>query len=498
MSALAPRLRWICAIAAVAHLAFLVWFICPYAGGSDSSGYLNSAKLLRSGQLSTPMRVPASFLRSEFPDYFFTPAGFRPGPVADTIVPTYPVGLPLHLLVASWVTGLEQATVLVNVLATFAFATLLFLVAREFGVRPNWAASLALLLTLSPLSVLYALQPMSDLLAATWALALVWSALRSHRHRGWAAAAGLALAVAVLVRPTNVLLAVPALVCLRRDVRTWLMFAASGLPVALALFAYNRALYGSAFATGYGSVSGLFQWGFVPKTLAHYAIWLPVVCSPLVLAALRLPWVKSVPRHQVLALAVWAGVILGPYAAYFCTHEVWWYLRFTLPALPALGIAAALALQDLAWPEWRFSSQLAPSGTAPAPRFFSLPVSGLLLAAALAWMIGWGRYYRIQDTEVFERPYRDVARWIDRQGPDALCITGQASGALMFYSDKPFLLWHEFSPARIRALDDYVRDRQLKLYIVHFAHENHDALPGPWRQVERFRDIVIWERVSSK
>ena len=40
----------------VAYLGFLAIHISPHAGGSDSSGYLNSARLLAQGKFFAPVR----------------------------------------------------------------------------------------------------------------------------------------------------------------------------------------------------------------------------------------------------------------------------------------------------------------------------------------------------------------------------------------------------------------------------------------------------------
>ncbi|MES1168623.1 MAG: hypothetical protein ABUL61_05590, partial [Oleiharenicola lentus] len=291
---------------AIVYTVFLAWYHCPYAGGSDSSGYLNSAKLLLAGKLSTTVRAPDGLTAEVLPRMYLFPLGFRLDAAQQNLLPTYPVGLPLHFAAAGLVVGLGPAATLVGVASALAFALLLYLTCREFGVGPGWSVSVALLAAVSPLTLQYALQAMSDLVATVWCLAVILCALRSHRHAGWAAGAGAALALAVLVRPTNLLLIVPAAIALQPRVRIWVAFVLGGLPGALFLAGYNHALYGTWLTSGYGDVSSLFALRHVPPTLWHYAIWVPVIATPLVLAATALPWLK-LDRRKKLTLLAWAG-----------------------------------------------------------------------------------------------------------------------------------------------------------------------------------------------
>src|SRR5688572_25804139 len=58
----APRwFVWLGVIALAGYALFLGAHTTVVAGGSDSSGYLNSARLLASGRLQTEVRVPPEF-----------------------------------------------------------------------------------------------------------------------------------------------------------------------------------------------------------------------------------------------------------------------------------------------------------------------------------------------------------------------------------------------------------------------------------------------------
>ncbi len=489
-------------VAATAYAAFLLWYHCPYAGGSDSSGYLNSARLLLEGKITTqPRLVPGASTALQDPLHFVAP-GFRLTLKQPGVSPTYPIGLPLHLAAAGLVVGLEHAATLVNLLAAAALAGLLYHCAREFGVRPNWSAGLVVLFLLSPLTLFLTLQPLSDQLATVWAVAVVFCALRADRHPGWAAAAGLALAVAVLVRPTNLLLFLPAAVALPRRLRPWLAFLGAGLPGAAFLAFYNHTLHGAPWSTGYGSLGYLVDRAYIWVTLRHYAIWLPVVATPLSLAALALPWLE-LERRKKAVLLTWAGSLLLFYAGYYCTHEAWWYLRFILPALPAVGIAATLALQAVPYPGWLISAHpLAAGAAAPATgRGLRITLPPLLLVFAALWLVAWNRHFHISTVELEERPYRQVGRWAAEEMPaNAVLCADQVAGAVIFYSDKPFVRPDRFTPASYARFNAFLTARNLELYAALFAYEEPDVfqthMPGRWEPVQRFRQVTIWRRVG--
>lgn len=51
---LARGRMWLIAGLVAAYAAFLAWYHAPYAGGSDSSGYVNSARLPPEGRAIPP------------------------------------------------------------------------------------------------------------------------------------------------------------------------------------------------------------------------------------------------------------------------------------------------------------------------------------------------------------------------------------------------------------------------------------------------------------
>lgn len=466
---------------------------------------MNSARLMLDGRLSTPLALPVDLTSEALPRYYAAPLGFRLDPTGENLLPTYPVGLPLHFAAVGMFLGLEPATTVTCVAAALFFIVLLYFTSREFGVRSEWSMGLALCGAVSPLVIQYALQPMSDLVAAAWSLAVIFSAMRSSRNPRWAAAAGAALAMAVLVRPTNLLLVLPAALALPRRTTHWIAFILGGLPGGLFLAGYNHAVYGSILVSGYGSIGSLFGAEHVLPTLWHYATWLPVVATPLVFAAVALPWLSLDGRSKSVLLT-WSGTVFLFYSAYTCTHETWWYLRFVLPALPAVGIAAALALQQIPFPTWFVGSHLLPPGATPSPsgnvRYLRLPITVLFCLAAVGWSVAWSRQLRATQIELDDRGYPLACRWASDHLPsEALLISYQMSGSLLFYNDRRSINFTFFTPEESARFTSWVNAQSRPFYAVLFPHEEEilmKNIPGQWEPVTRIRQVSVWRRTAPK
>ena len=142
----APASRWFVSVALLALAAFGVFLAThatTVAGGSDSSGYLNSARLLASGHLQGELRVPAEFgPPSALNRSAFTSFGFFPYPDRTALPPTYPTGLPLHLAAAGQLLGWHLGPLVVEVGGALAALCLCYLTARELRLRPALAAVL--------------------------------------------------------------------------------------------------------------------------------------------------------------------------------------------------------------------------------------------------------------------------------------------------------------------------------------------------------------------
>lgn len=460
----------------------------PFAAGSDSSGYLNSARLLGGGEFTAPLREIPGY-QPPWRDAAHVPLGFiRKG--EDRIVPTYPIGLPLHLAAVAPVVGWEKTARVVNALNVLAAGALLFLFCRQLGLGPGWALAGVGALWLSPLWRLFALQPMSDALAVTWTLAALLGAWRSRQAWPWGVVAGGALGMAVLVRPTNVVLALPLAIALGGNVRAWLACGVGGLPFAAALFYYNAYAYGHPLTTGYGPIGPGFEMRVVPHNLAHFSLWLPLLAgAPLALAALALPWIgkrtSAIPSRAIWLLAFWVLCFVAFYASYWCAGETWWYLRFLLPALPAVIIGGLLALQQLATRAgtWRWGALV-------------LVLIGLGSQQVLSTQL---LNYSVRDGE---RRYYRACLWLNENLPaNAIVATCQLSGAQFYYTRFPLVRWDQVSVEDMEKIVQGLAAAQRPFYAALFDFEEERAMksvfsPARWTKLHVVDGVAIWRLAS--
>ena len=262
-------------------------------GGADSSGYLNAAKLLARGKLTDSVEPLTRFNLSQDYARVFIPLGFSPGIEPGTMVPSYPLGLPLHMAAAGLVGGWARAPYWVSPLAAALCLLLVYGIGRELGMSRPFAVAPSVCLAVFSTFVSYGLQPMSDVPATAWTLGAVLAALRTRRNRGEAYLCGAALGMAILVRPTNILAAIPVLLALPLERKIFLRVALGGLPFAAFLLTANQIANGNAFASGYGNMASGFSLGFFPARIRHYGYWLAALGTPL----LVLGWVAGGGRR---------------------------------------------------------------------------------------------------------------------------------------------------------------------------------------------------------
>ena len=225
--------RWIAAVAIAGYAVLLFDSLSGGVGGSDSAGYANTARDIVAGRIVVPVEALARLDLDESWSRVFIPLAEHPGRRPGTMVPYYPPGFPLHVALFSLVAGWQTGPFLVSPLLAIAALVLTYLLARELTLsRPFSFAAAALLAGCSPF-IAQALQPMSDIAATAWCASAVLCALKARRAPRWAAASGVALGVAVLIRPADALLILPIAAALPWSRRPWLLFLAAGLPLAI-------------------------------------------------------------------------------------------------------------------------------------------------------------------------------------------------------------------------------------------------------------------------
>jgi 4-amino-4-deoxy-L-arabinose transferase-like glycosyltransferase len=474
------------ASAAFLAYAWLLLFHASFvAGGSDSSGYVNAARLITTGRVVAPVEAIEEL---GLPDEFarlFIPLGFLPGPRPATMVPFYPPGFPLHLALGGLVGGWNYGPFLVAPFAGLASLLLIYLVGRELGLSRLFSAAGAAILALCPIFVYLAEQPMSDVVATMWTLAAVLFALRSRRRDAWAVAAGASLGMAVLVRPTEFLLLAPLAFALRPRLRTAAIFAAGAAPFAVALLVWNRLAFGSPFRTGYAGLEEGLTLSAFPGHFLHYGEWLLKLLSPIIpVAWLLLAGDRKVTwRHRTL-LFLWFALFF----LFYCFWDVdgaWWYTRFLLPGIPALIAGSLLAVRD--------GLHLGGGGRSGILRP-ALAVAALAVVLAVEWN-GILRLWVLKFGEG-EKVYADASRLAEaKASPGALIVSMQLSGAIRYYTGLTIVRWDCIEEGQAGVLRQHARERGRPLYALLAPNEIEQvqgSVPGTWKKIGNVRHVTLF------
>jgi hypothetical protein len=413
---LAPRLAngvrrlvpWAAPVAAAIVLALCFVFGARAAGGSDSYGYVSQAQLWLTGNLHVHQ------------DY-------RPAE-HHTIVPTYAPGLPLLMAIFLKAAG-NCGPFVVPPLGS----VLLILLTASLGsyVSGHTAGALAALLTAtSPTILLMSLWPMSDVpAAALWLMSLV-AASRPASLRS-SALSGIATGVAILIRPNLAPLAVfpGAIVAWRttgqaaRRRQCLLAFALACVPLIAVVGGLNHRLYGSFLTSGYGEASSIYSWQNLGPNLHRYPRWLWETQGAYVfvfLFALALPpGPKPESRTLRWILFAYIAAVFGCYV-FYRPFDDWWYLRFVIPAMPAMFV---LSIDAISHGTRRYGSIV---------HAIALIVFTTL---SVAHAIGYGRQHAIFEIGEGEQKYADVGRYVGREvPPGTVAIAGLHSGSLRLYA----------------------------------------------------------------
>ncbi|MBI1765516.1 MAG: YfhO family protein [Acidobacteria bacterium] len=459
-------------------------------GGSDSSGYANIARTLLHGPLKPPVKELERFGLTANDADVFCPLAYltvrRPGePVVQT--PFYPVGFPLHLAAAALLAGWRWGPYLVNPLLAALSLPLIFLIGLELGLPRVWAGAGAVMLAFNSTVIHMSTQPMSDVAAMFWALAAVWAGLRARRETHWSWWTGAAFGMAVLVRPTNVLLLAPLAFCLPFTWQAWLRFGLGGAPLGAVFCAYNLTAYGHPLRTGYGVIqldNALMFAGF-GKRLSYYAYWLAISLSPLpLLAWLGVSATRGTAWRNRALLLAWFGAYLCFYSCYDI-YEAWGDTRFLLPGLPGL-LLGALLVSHSTLANWK----------APRRRW-GWALASVLFAMTLGVML---RFYAQNQFFTYARDQSlnaDACRWADAQAPrEALLVSMQMSGALRFYTNRSVFRWEQIRPGAWPAVYRQVLARGARFYALLMDYEAEQAqgqVLGHWTEVGHLSQYRLWQ-----
>jgi hypothetical protein len=416
-------------------LAILVgaagWFFnSKAAGGADSYGYVSQADLVRHGTLT----IDQSFTRDvpwPLAADTFSPLGYRPSADGARLVPIYSPGLPMLMADAQIVGGRSAAFWIVPlagavlVLATFALAE-----------SPVVGLTAAAIVATSPTFLYMLFQPMSDVpAAAAWAVALACVlAGTSIAPVG----AGVATSVAILIRPNlaplAIVIAAAALLRSRRALLPLVVFGAIG-PAIIAVI--DARYHGSVLSSGY-DLTDAFSLGYVVTNVERYGWWLLTAEPVLVVGFVAL----AANLRRLWPLAAVVAVVAASYLVYV-PFDVWWFLRYWLPAWSMLAVGAAIVLTR--------------AGRALVPIVLVVAVLGV-------WQAEQRGAFDIARAEA---KYPDVGQIVrTTTAPRDVMISVQHSGSLRYYADRLTLRWDFMDPLWLDRAVEWLSARGQHAYLV--------------------------------
>ena len=364
---------------------------------------------------------------------------------------------------------------------------LTFALGRDLGLPWAAAAAGAGILAAHPAFLFEALQPMSDVPATAWSLAVVICARRSRRDFRWAVAAGAAFGVAFLVRPAGILLLFPILPLIAIGRRRLAAFAAGGLLPFLLFVAYNLGAFHHPLSTGYGR-GGLWEalaFGNFPARARHYGHWLSATLTGLVLLGwLVAPADRKIARSDRAMLFLWFAAFFVFYA-FYGPYEAWWYLRFLLPAFPPLILAFLLTGRHAL--EW-LTARVGFAGIRAA--------GGIAIVIVLGLEMRQVRRLGVTGIAAGESTYPEAAKWAESAIPkDAFVIGMQMSGALRYSTALAAARWDSIPPEWLVSLVEAATRKGFPTYALLFPFETAEVrkrIPGPWTTIDTRRGVSLW------
>jgi hypothetical protein len=461
---LTARWWWRLAVAAIfiAYAVLLFRNTSTVAGGPDESGYMNAARMFSTGTLRLEV-TPLAKLGLD-PSWLpvFTPLGFNSSG-ERWIVPAYPPGLPVHLLIAGYY---------VSPILALGCVLLTYVLARQLGLAQPYAIAAAAILAVTPQFILFALQVMSDVPATFWALLTVVLALESDRRPRLAFAAGVALAIGVCVRPASVLMVIPLVLAMKGRVPLLTRAAIGALPLAVALLWFQNAVYGSPFATGYGTAGQVISFEGFGTKLMFYSEWMARTLTPLIAPlGLLVIFARRVAAPHRALLVAWYLVFLLFYCTWGLFSE-WWYTRFLLPATPAIIIATMLLVRDYS-----------------RHRAIAAVLIGVMIY--VPWMFASkARVLRIDD---YQSVYRGAMQWSAPLIPkDAMVVSGLFSGAFVLYQNRFTARWDNLDAERFEVVRGRAQWYALISEVEVDMAELRRRLPGNWTAVGTYRNVTLY------
>ena len=508
-------------------VGYWIVFLTAVCGGSDSYGYVSASRLLLAGALVQPQDIAAWLPVPNALD-LASPAGYVPAGDRSGIVPLYPLGLPALMAVFTMAFG-EVGPYLVAPVTGVLLVVLAARVAEawacpaeaparvrarargvpraEAGADATTGLLAAVLTAWNPLVMAYAKQPMSDVPAAMWFMAGAWCLTlappkpepQGNGEGGpvrwivdrslWA---GIFAGLSFVTRPGGVgavalLAAMAAFPAAGRRHR--LVRFAIGCAPLVALQAWLQwFLFGSPFRTGYGSLATLYAGQSAIENLGIYARGLLSIHPAWWFAALAGAAIAR--RRDALGWGLGALALGGaPYVLYF-RFDHWETLRFLLPAVVLLSIAAATGI---AWVAEVLQRRLVHLGS------LLVILCAIAFAAQSAAFLDREGVPRLKDAEA--RYPQTAARVASLTPPASIVFAAQHSGSLRHYANRTTLRWELLRPEDLAPVLDALSARGLAAFVVLEGAEQQrfrDRFAGALQTVAmlplaQVRDVQVWE-----
>ena len=453
------------------------------AGGADSSGYLNQARLFAHGQALDESRIPERLPWREA-GYKLAPLGYRPAANGTKLAPSYPPGYPL-LMAPAFRMDARLAYLIVPLCGALA-VWLTYALGRRLRL-PGGGAAAAVLLSLSPTFLYQLIQPMSDVpVTAAWLLTL----FLAHRATlSTATLSGVVAGVAIAIRPNLLPLAgLSWIACAMPDSggrwRRVSAAVAATLPALAVLGAIQSVRHGSPFASGYGALHSLFAFENIGPNLERYPRWMFETHTPLIALFVIAPlWLARRREYRWFSLLLWAfaAAVVAAYLpyVYFQAFE-WTYTRFLLPAIPIMWLLVGAPI-DLVSNRRR-------------------PAAKAAIAVLLVSLVGGFCLYVAKTRYIFglqrgERKYVQSADFVrDALPPNALLISMQHSGSLWFYTSRPIVRWDYLDARELNDVLDWAASHGYQPFLIVDREEleriSAKFLPRARQTLERLRPLA--------
>jgi hypothetical protein len=188
---------------------------------------------------------------------------------------------------------------------------------------------------------------------------------------------------------------------------------------------------------------------------------------------------RAAPR-AVAVVGAWILVYLAFYAVYCETHETWWYLRFLLPAAPALVAGGLLVVR----------------------RWCPFPCGATAFAVAIGLTLANGawrtRAFGVLNTAEHDRTYPLTMAWLQGHVPaNAVLAAWQPSGAVFYYTPFACFRWERLDDNSFGRITAAAQKANRPIFAVLFPHERDAALNrhmrGSWTQAGSVREMTIWK-----